>query len=186
MIGLSQLEFRILDGFANTFQSEFLDMLAPKISFLADGGWLWILFAVLLLLKKRTRKTGLTITLALLLSMLVANIILKPVVARIRPFHVNPNIRLLIPAPSDYSFPSGHTQASFAAATAMYCNIKYLGIAALLLAGLIGFSRLYLYVHYVSDVLAGALIGYGLGCLSNSLIGELRYMYNAKKRKRRK
>ncbi|MCL1848889.1 MAG: phosphatase PAP2 family protein [Clostridiales bacterium] len=184
LTGLDQLEFRILDWIADTFQSGWIDSLAPMVSFLADGGWFWILLAVALLFWKPGRKVGLTMALALILSFLVCNVTLKPLVGRARPFDLNPSVRLLIPKPADYSFPSGHTQSSFAAATAIYRNKRLPGAAALALAALIGLSRLYLYVHFVTDVLAGALIGYLLGCLADTLINEMRYRHNAKKRKK--
>ena len=68
--------------------------------------------------------------------------------------------------PKDYSFPSGHTQASFAAATALFTGNKKAGICAYVLAALIAFSRLYLYVHFPTDVLAGVVIGICCGLLS--------------------
>ena len=186
LTGLGQLEFRILDWFVDLTHSDVLDVIVPKISFLGDGGWFWILLAVLFLTWKPTRKMGLTAALALLLSLLVANVILKPMVGRIRPFELKPAIQLLIDKPLDPSFPSGHTQASFAAATVIYRNKKWPGIAALSLATLIGLSRMYLYVHYASDVFAGAAIGYGLGCLADMVVNEIRYRHNAKKRRRPK
>ena len=186
MTAFSQLEFRILDWVGNTFHHDFLDAVMPKISFLGNGGWIWILLALLFMIRKSTRKTGLAVTLALLLSFVVANIVLKPLVARARPYIVDPAIALLIPAPTDFSFPSGHAQASFAAATAIYRNHKWAGTAALLLAAGIAFSRLYLFVHYLSDILGGAVIGYMLGRIAVALVGAMRYGYNARKRKRRK
>ena len=91
--------------------------------------------------------------------LLTGNMILKPLVARMRPFTVNTAIELLIPPPTDFSFPSGHTYASFASATAICRNNRKIGVPALILASLIAFSRLYLYVHYPSDVLGGAVVG---------------------------
>lgn len=100
---------------------------------------------------------------ALALEIVCCNVILKPFVARIRPCDVNTAVQLLIERPIDYSFPSGHTASSFAAASALYFSRKKLWIPAAVLAGMIGFSRLYLYVHYPTDVLAGALIGIMMG-----------------------
>ena len=97
--------------------------------------------------------------LALVFSLLIGNIILKPSIARVRPFNINTSIQLLITAPVDFSFPSGHAMSSFAAATVIFCYNKRYGIGALILAGLIAFSRLYLYVHFPSDVIIGTIIG---------------------------
>lgn len=93
----------------------------------------------------------------------IGNLILKNLVARSRPFFFNTAVDLLISVPTDYSFPSGHTMSSFTAAVILYHADKRLGIPALILAFLIAFSRLYLYVHFPSDVIAGALIGIAIG-----------------------
>ena len=107
----------------------------------------------------RTRKLGLVVTAALVLEAIPCNLILKPLVARARPFTVNPAVELLITKPTDFSFPSGHTSASFAVVSALFFRKERLWIPAGILAALIAFSRLYLYVHYPTDVLAGALVG---------------------------
>ena len=185
MTAFSQLEFRILDWVAKTFHSSFLDAIMPAVSFLADGAWIWILFALLFMIRKSTRKIGLAVILSLLLSFLTTNVILKPLVARPRPYVVNPSITLLIPAPADYSFPSGHTQASFAAATAISRFMKWPGRAALLLAAAIAFSRLYLFVHFLGDVAGGAAIGYILGRIAYAIVSGMRYRYNAGKFRKR-
>ena len=99
--------------------------------------------------------------------------ILKPLIARLRPFTVNTAIELLIPPPSDFSFPSGHTFASFASATAILKNNRRLGIPAIILAVLIAFSRLYLYVHYPTDVFFGLLLGILAGLIGNFAAGKL-------------
>lgn len=97
---------------------------------------------------------------ALVLDVILCNGILKPLFARVRPCDVNTTIQLLVPRPSDYSFPSGHTAASFAAVTALFfAGEKNLWKPALVLAVLIAFSRLYLYVHYPTDILGGIAVG---------------------------
>ena len=97
---------------------------------------------------------------ALVLDMILCNGILKHVFARVRPCDVNTTIQLLVPRPSDYSFPSGHTAASFAAVAALFfAGQKKLWKPALVLAVLIAFSRLYLYVHYPTDILGGIAVG---------------------------
>ncbi len=185
MAALGQWELGILDWIGRTFQSDFLDRIMPWITFLGDHGWFWILLSALLLISKPTRKIGLTMALALLFSLILANITLKPLVARIRPFDLNTAVQLLINAPKDFSFPSGHTQASFAAAAALFCYRKKAGAAALILAALIAFSRLYLYVHYPSDVLAALIIGILLGNLAHQAIRRLTKRYNTQKQRGR-
>lgn len=101
--------------------------------------------------------------LALLGSLIINNLILKNLIARIRPYEIINGLVPLIEKPTDYSFPSGHTGSSFAAACILYRKLpKRFGIPALLLAMLIGFSRLYLGVHYPSDVLFGIISGVGI------------------------
>lgn len=164
------LELGILDFIQSHLRSDVLDFIMLLITKLGDGGILWICLSMILLLFRKTRKVGAAMAASLALEVLCCNVILKPLVARTRPCDVNTAVRLLIPRPSDYSFPSGHTGAAFAAASALFFGKKRLGIPALILATLIGFTRLYLYVHYLSDVLAGALLGIMLGWFGNALV----------------
>ena len=165
-----RFEFGILDYIQSHLRNDVLDCIMPLITKLGDGGIVWICLSLLLILCRKTRKTGIAMAVSLVLEALCCNIILKPFVARIRPCDVNTAVQLLVPRPSDYSFPSGHTGASFAAASALFFSKSRLWIPSLLLAILIGFTRLYLYVHYPSDVLAGALVGIMLGWLGNALV----------------
>lgn len=160
----------ILDFIQSHLRSDVLDFIMPLITKIGDGGILWICLSMILLLFRKTRKVGAAMAASLALEVLCCNVILKPLVARTRPCAVNTAVQLLVPRPSDYSFPSGHTGAAFAAASALLFGKNRLGIPALILATLIGFTRLYLYVHYPSDVLAGALLGIMLGWLGNVLI----------------
>ena len=107
---------------------------------------------------------------ALALEVLCCNLILKPFVSRIRPCDINTAVQLLVPRPDDFSFPSGHTGVSFAAVSVLYFSRNRLRFPALTLAVLIGFSRLYLYVHYPTDVLAGAVLGVLLGWVGCTLV----------------
>ena len=100
------------------------------------------------------------------MDVIICNLILKNAVARIRPFDVNPAVELLIAKPGDYSFPSGHTAASFAAVTALYLAKEKYWYLALILSIAIAFSRLYLYVHYPTDILGGLVVGIGSGILA--------------------
>jgi undecaprenyl-diphosphatase len=140
---------------------------------LADGGFLWIILAVLLAVNPRHRKLGVTILIAIAIEALACNILLKPLIARPRPFEINPAIQLLIPRPEDYSFPSGHAAVSFAAASVLFFRRSRGWRIAVFLAILISFSRLYLYVHYPSDVLVGAVIGIAAGWGAHRLAASL-------------
>lgn len=145
------------------------DMLTPFmkiVTFLGNGGWFWILCAVVLLAVPKTRKTGYAAVLSLIFGVIVTNLLLKNIVARPRPFAEIEALIPLIVKPTDFSFPSGHTTASFAVALVMLRMLpKKIGIPAVVLAALVAFSRLYLGVHYPTDVLAGfvvALVGSSL------------------------
>lgn len=162
-------ELGILDFIQSHLRSDVLDFIMPLITKLGDGGILWICLSLILLLFRKTRRMGIVMAVSLALEVLCCNVILKPFVARTRPCDMNTAVQLLVPRPSDYSFPSGHTGAAFAAASALFFSKNRIWIPTVILAALIGFTRLYLYVHYPSDVLAGALLGIMLGCLGNML-----------------
>ena len=156
---MSLFELNILDWIQFHLRTGAGDLLMPLITSLGNSGAIWLALTVLLLLRPKTRKLGLAVGISLALEVLCCNGILKPLVARVRPCDLNPSVRLLIPRPEDFSFPSGHTASSFAAASALYFGGSKGWLPAGALAALIAFSRLYLYVHFPSDVLAGALIG---------------------------
>ncbi len=130
---------------------------------LGNMGFLWILITVGLLIRSKTRSIGLTATLAIVLNTVISNGILKLWVARPRPFTTFSEIIPLITPPVDFSFPSGHTSSSFAVAFVLFALLpRRWGVGALVTAALISLSRLYLGVHYPTDVLTGVLIGYGV------------------------
>ena len=153
------MELQILYALQN-LHSPILDKLMLFFTTLGNMGWFWILLAFLFILfDKKDRSCGWQMGIALVLSLLISNILLKNIVARDRPCWMDPSVQLLISIPKDYSFPSGHSSASMAAALSLFMHHRRLGIAALILALIIAFSRLYLFVHWPTDVLAGLLIG---------------------------
>ena len=171
------MEIQILD-WLQKLHTPVLDKIMCLITRLGDAGILWIVkrrklilvLAVLLLIPK-TRKSGLILAGALVVDALLCNLILKPLVARIRPYDVNTAVQLLVSKPVDYSFPSGHTAASFASVVALFmAGERKLWKPALVLAVLIAFSRLYLYVHYPTDVLGGLILGLIAGYLGSRLV----------------
>ena len=164
----------VLEWIAANLKCAALDILMPIITLLGDGGIFWIVTTVVLLILPKCRKVGMAMGFALLLSVLICNITLKPLIARIRPYdyqliHFNKQIELLIPALGDFSFPSGHTLICFVSATVIFLNHKAWGAAALISAILVAFSRLYLYVHYPTDVLASIAIGIVIAFIANYL-----------------
>lgn len=164
----------ILDWIQANLQSPFMDKFMPFITLFGEGGIFWIAVAVILLILPKTRKTGLGMGFALIFGLVVCNMTLKPLCQRIRPYdfqmeNYGITINLLVKDLHDYSFPSGHTIASFEAATVLLRRDKRMGIPALILACLIAFSRLYLYVHYPTDVLVAIVLGVIFGILGDML-----------------
>lgn len=163
------IDFAILNFIYDNCRTVWLDMLMPLITRLGDAGTIWIIMTICLLISSKYRKTGIALCIALVLDVIICNGILKPLIARVRPYNINTMIQLLIPHPADFSFPSGHTAASFTAVSVLYFSRQKLWIPAMILALLIAFSRLYLYVHYPSDVAAGMFLGSVLGFIGYKL-----------------
>ena len=141
------------------------------ITKLGNAGVIWIALVLGLLLIPKTRRCGAVLAAALLINTVLCNGIIKPCVARPRPCDVNTAIQLLISHPTDYSFPSGHTAASFTAVAALYFSgDKKIWKAAIVLGILIAFSRMYLYVHYPTDILGGILVGIFSGFIGSKIV----------------
>ena len=165
----------MLDWIQETMGCELLDTLMPLITLLGEAGIFWIACAVILALVPSQRKAGLSMAVALMLGLVICNIILKPTVGRIRPYdyqlqYFGREIALLIDAQHDFSFPSGHTIASIEACVALTLHNKKLGIPACILAALVSFSRLYLYVHYPTDVFASIILGFILAWIGTWIV----------------
>lgn len=156
---MMELEFKVLDFIQDFLRCPFLDFLMPKITVLGNSGIIWIITALVLLATKKYRRGGLALAVGLIAMLVIGNLTLKPLIARTRPFELVEGIELLISAPSGFSFPSGHTMSSVVAASILTMIDKRFGYAAIPLAALIAFSRLYLYVHFLTDVLGGIFIG---------------------------
>lgn len=157
---ITQLDGEILLWIQENLRKEFLSPVVKFITHLGDAGWFWIVLALVLVLIPKTRRIGIATASSLLGSYIINNLILKNLVARTRPYEVVEGLHRIIEAQSDLSFPSGHTGSSFAAAVTIFllCPRKY-GVPAMILAVLISLSRLYVGVHYPTDVLCGAVTG---------------------------
>ena len=152
-------EFTLLNYIQNNVRNDFLDKLMPIVSFLGKASIMWIVIAIICLCFKKTRKFGRSLTCDLIFNLIAANGIIKLIVGRPRPCTLDTTANMLVGIPIDSSFPSGHTLFAFGAATIIFIYNKWLGIAAYLFAFLMAFSRLYLYVHFPTDVLFGAILG---------------------------
>ncbi len=150
------LDWSILHWIQNVLACPALDFLMPKITALGNGGAVWLLAAGGMLCTRKYRKQGILLLGGLAAGVLVGNVFLKNVIACPRPCWLDQSVRLLVTSPKDYSFPSGHTMASAIGAVVLTQTDRRFGYAAIPQAALIAFSRLYLYVHFPSDVLAGA------------------------------
>ena len=159
---MSELIFTIDQYFLGAIgqlKNPVLDFSIPLLTSLGNGGILWILMSIGLLCFKTTRKCGFAMSIALILVLIFGNILLKPLIARSRPFMVDETINLLITPPTDFSFPSGHTYSAVAGAFVICHHYKKWGIAIWCLAIVIAFSRMYLMVHYFTDVIGGIVLG---------------------------
>ena len=148
------------------------DKIMVAITTLGDAGLIWILLAVALLFTKKYRKYGATMALALIMMLVFGNGILKNIFMRERPCWIDTGVALLIENPHDYSFPSGHTFSSIAAATVILLRNKKAGIVAMVLAVLIAFSRMYLFVHFPTDILASLFLGVITAVIAHVLVNK--------------
>ena len=168
------IELQILD-FIQNIRMPVLDQTMRFITKLGNFGSVWVLLAVILLLKPQKRKAGVILIAALCTDLLLCNGILKNLFDRVRPCDVNSSVQLLIARPIDSSFPSGHTAVCFAAAAARWVGGgKRLWKPAVALAALIAFSRMYLYVHYPTDILGGIIAGIAAGYIGFRIVSFLK------------
>lgn len=154
-----------------------------ELSKIGNGGMVWIFLSLLALIRRKYRLLGVAILLSLLISLILGEGILKPLIERARPFVAYPgvDVAIVMKQPTGYSFPSGHTFASFAAATTIFCSSRKRSVLPLVLAAAIGFSRMYLFVHYPSDVLVGALLGVFSGIVAYKISMRLALLPIGKK-----
>ena len=167
-VWIQEIDWGILHWIHNTLQCGALDFLMPKLTALGNGGAVWIAAAAGLTVSKKYRRYGIAMFAALVAGVLIGNVCMKNLVARPRPCWLE-NVPLLIANPTDYSFPSGHTLSSVIGAAVLTGANRKFGFAAIPLAALIAFSRLYLYVHFPSDVLASVVLGTAIGITAVSV-----------------
>lgn len=170
---ITDIDLYILDMIQKYIKTPVLDKFMILISLLGDRGFIWILLAGIFVCTRKYRKCGFAMLMALLFSVMIGNGILKPYFERERPFVLNPDIELLINMPHDYSFPSGHTMAAFSCFfAAVFCD-KTAGICIFIPASLMAFSRMYLYMHYPTDIIGGIFFGAVFGIVSAFIISKL-------------
>lgn len=165
---ITNIDINILQFIQNYLTNPHLDRPMISLSACGDMGLIWICFTIIFLTTKEYRTMGKVAVVSLILDVIIINILIKPMVNRIRPFNLVEGIQLLVPKPTDYSFPSGHTAASFCVLLVILkmSKSKWLKIFTSILAVSIAYSRLYLFVHYPTDVLCGAVFGSLIGIFS--------------------
>ena len=156
---LWKFDFEILFFIKDHVRNSFLDVIVPFYTNLGDDGIIWIAVGLIMLIPKKTRKCGIMVLAALLVMLVVNNIILKNLIARPRPCATYPELVELVHIPTSYSFPSGHTVSAMAVAFTILTQHKKLGIVAVIMAFLMGLSRLYVGVHFPTDVYGGIIVG---------------------------
>lgn len=182
LAALSAGEVRVLLWIQAFLRNPVTDPLISAFTHLGDKGLLFIALTVLLLLCPKTRRMGLAAALGLLCSLLFTNLALKPLFQRPRPWVDFPALLPLVAEHDPNSFPSGHTSAAFAFALAVARTEgkRWLKTAAIVLAVLMGLSRLYVGVHYPTDVAVGFLVGDLAGLLGAWLAHRLVLWYRSR------
>lgn len=157
---IQTIDINILNGIRANLTNPYMDKFMVFISSLGNLGSIWIVLGIFLICIKKYRKVGVVLLVSLIITSILGEGIIKNIVQRPRPFLLCPNINLIIKAPMSYSFPSGHTASSFVAAFVLGNYFKDKRYIFLIFAALMGFSRMYLFVHYPSDVIAGIILGF--------------------------
>lgn len=141
-------------------------------------GEIWILLGILLLFIPKTRKTGLCVLASYIIAYYIGDGLLKDLIARPRPCMIDETVQLLVSKPSSFSCPSVHSMLAFASASSIFWHHRKAGIAALVFAALIGFSRMYFFVHFPTDVLFGSVLGIAVGTAVYFLTKKSEYSTN--------
>lgn len=167
---MAQADLGILLWIQEHMQAGWMNGIMKFLSLLGENGMIWIVLFFVLIAIRGTRRTGFAVGMALLLMLVLGNICIKNIVARPRPFQMYDAVQIIVKSPTGYSFPSGHTACSFAAVFALVFAGSRMWKWALPLAVLIAFSRLYLFVHFPTDILGGIALGLLCGWLGARIV----------------
>ena len=169
-----QFDSSILLWIQNNLRTGFLDPIMKALTMLGDKGMIWIAITLALLIVRKTRPLGVTCAVSMVIGLIVTNLIIKNWAARIRPYELIPGLQCIVPLADDFSFPSGHATNSLACGWVLFRKTpKKYGVPALILAILISLSRLYVGIHYPTDVLGGVVIGICSAVLAMWLVPRL-------------
>ena len=184
MDAILQFDSSILLWIQDNLRSDFLTPVMKVVTHLGDKGIFWILLTLALLIVRKTRKLGVRCGFSMVFGLIITNLILKNWVARVRPYEVIQGLECIVKKADDWSFPSGHATNSLACAWVLLRRApKKWGVTALVLAILISLSRLYVGIHYPTDVIGGAAIGIGCACLSLWLVPKLEKKFRKQAKK---
>ena len=176
---IPMFDFNVIKFIQDNFHNPVSDAIFPFITHLGEAGAIWIAAAIIMVCFKKSRKCGILALCAMTVTFLFGEVFLKNVVCRVRPCNQFPEVAMLITRPRSFSFPSGHSASSFAAATIIFWFNKKFGLLAIATAALIAFSRVFLFVHYPTDILAGALLGILISMLT--IVVYKKFFLNRKK-----
>ena len=167
-------------------RNPFLSAILIPVTKSGNAGILFIITGLLLICFKRTRKMGTIFLISLAVNFIISNLFLKNIVARIRPFDVIEALTTLVPRPHGYSFPSGHTSSVFACMVTFFFTNRKIAPYLMIYAVLMGFSRVYVGVHYPTDVITGAIIGTLIACVSSILYNYIENKFKGIKNEKNK
>ena len=175
---MQEFELEVPDFIKDHIKNGFLDTVMPIITMCGNLGIFWVAVALIISAKAKYRRCSITMLIGLIAGVLIGNLFIKNAVRRDRPCWIIELQNMLIDNPQDFSFPSGHTLSSFCAAAILFYYDKRLGIPSFGIAALIAFSRMYLYVHFPTDIVGGALLGIVIACLTIKITDK--YIFKSK------
>ncbi|MDE6519127.1 MAG: phosphatase PAP2 family protein [Ruminococcus sp.] len=176
---IREIDFMVLDYVREHLRNGFLDNIMPIVTMCGDMGIFWVAVALIISAKKKYKQCSITMLIGMIVGVLIGNFVVKNIVQRDRPCWIIDIENMLIANPKDFSFPSGHTMSSFIASTILFYYDKKLGIPSFAVALLIAFSRLYLYVHFPTDIIGGALLGVAIAVMTISTTNK--YIFKKEK-----
>ncbi len=172
---ITNFDFSILYFIQENWRTDWLDLICAFLSWAFELGVPWLVLGAVLFCFKKTRAAGAILVCAVVLTFFFNELAIKNAINRERPCTIDPTIELIVKKPTSYSFPSGHTASCFAAAGTLLFTYKRLGIPLIIFSAFMGFSRMYLFVHFPTDVLAGAALGLLLAWVTVLIFRELKY-----------
>ena len=174
------METKILIWIQENMRAEWLTPIMVAVTHI--GFFIWIVFSLVFLINKNTRKLGIIASTSIVYNLIIVNLILKNFIGRIRPYEVIEKLTILVGEQSDKSFPSGHTSIAFAFVSVTWFLLpKKYSVPMTVFASLIAFTRMYIGVHYPTDILGGIAAGILCGCLAIFTFNYIENKINSKK-----